>query len=850
VIESRSGATDLLRRHLAVRLGELFDRHRVVVWEDDSATLASLLRETLPPGVTMPAFTGNPLSLRQTIDRDDPWLERKWLLYVPALPAGVEPDWLVDHEQAFCHLPQANLAWALHGFFGLPDTPETRRLLRGPAASRVATSFDRYVGDVERVSEEDVLSALLRAAIGAAEADDSELVLRYLVVPADAQKWETEGLLPALTALIKSRKRLALRRHLVDGHPPDRGALARCLLASSLAETGAVDGRPLANHLPDPGARPRWRKTLELGLANAARRDRLIAVLQEHVEGSELSQVFDDPLRLASGPALPFLDAKMQWLLLRDEALDPAKLPAWWAKILEVATARLAQPHLDESVRRTWRVLRDASNLLIRAGRRADELTRYPPACLDRLVREYAETTDGDWQLDALYRGIAQDDPGLPEELRVGLVQPAREAYHRWTRELTRRFVQAVEAGRAYAVPGVLPHTRFWSEMVDRPGRSAVLIVDALRADLAFDLAGRLQRAGRQVEYKTALATLPSRTEVGMAALLPRAEDGFAVKVEEGRLMASIGTTRLPSVTERTKHLEAISVGPGRIPRRRPVEDFLDRDAHLLRECLRDGLLPVAHTTDLDEGGDIAAKVTFRVFDEVLEVCSRFADRALAVGFAEVVVAGDHGFLVRDPQAAPGGIPGTGSAGGRFARGLRYAAGVGAVGPELFRLGAAEMGRSGDDVYVPRDTSCLAIQGGAGLFVHGGLSPQECALVFLRVLPGAAQGAAETLPVSLRVQAVERSLAFKVHAVAGPVRQPLFVEPRAVLVQVEDAAGKAVFTSDTFILKASASEQAVSLTLKVPRGGEYGLCLYEASSGRLIVKHMVQVEVLGDDFGF
>jgi hypothetical protein len=839
-----------LRRHLAVRLGELFDQHRVVVWEDDSGVLGPLLRENLPEGVTMPSFTGNPLSLRQAVDAEDPWLERKWLLYVPPLPAGIEPDWLVDLEQGFYHSPQANLAWALHEFFGLADTPEMRRILRGPAASRLASAFDRYVGDVERLSEEEVLSALLRAAIGTAEADDAELVLRYLVTPADAQKWEAEGLLPALTALIKSRKRLALRRHLVDGHPPDRGALARCLLASSLAETGAVDGRPLANHLPDPGARPRWRRALDQGLADASRRERLVAVVQEHVEGSELSQVLDDPLRLASSPALPFLDAKMQWLLLREEAQDPAKLAAWWGRVLEVATARQKQPQLDEPAQRTWRVLRDASDLLIRAGRRHEELTRYPAACLNRLVNEYTAADRGDWRFDTLYRGIAQDDPGLPEELRTGLVQPAREAYHRWTREVTRRFVQAVEAGKAYSVPGVMAQTGFWAEMVDRPGPLAVLLVDALRADLGFDLAGRLEGAGRQVEYRTALATLPTRTEVGMAALLPRAEDGFAVKVEQGRLMAYIGSTRLPSVTERTRHLESASVGPGRTVCRRPVEEFLDRDARLLAECFRVRQLPVAHTTDLDEGGEIAAKVTFRVFDEVLDTCSRFVDRALALGFAEVVVAGDHGFLVRDPQAAAGGIPGTESAGGGFARGLRYAAGVGPVGTELVHMTASQMGRGGDDVYVPRDTSCLAIQGGAGLFVHGGLSLHECALVFLRVLPGAVQTAAETVPVSLRVQGKERSLAFKVQVVAGSVRQPLFVEPRALFVRAEDAAGKAVFTSDTLTLKASASEQTVPVTLTVPGGGEYGVCLCEAPTSRLIVKHMVQVEVLGDDFGF
>src|SRR6266849_10008214 len=98
--------SDLFRKRLAYRLADLFDQHRVVVWHDDSGVLDPLLREVLPPGVEMPYFTGNPLSLRQAIDGDDPWLEKKWLLYVPPLANGFVCEWLADHEQGFCALLQ------------------------------------------------------------------------------------------------------------------------------------------------------------------------------------------------------------------------------------------------------------------------------------------------------------------------------------------------------------------------------------------------------------------------------------------------------------------------------------------------------------------------------------------------------------------------------------------------------------------------------------------------------------------------------------------------------------------------------------------------------------------------
>jgi len=821
-----------------------------VVWEDDSGTLGPLLREAVEAGVTMPEFEGNLLSLRQAIDREDPWLERKWLLYVPPLPPNVDTEWLVDYEQAFWHLPQANLSWAFHEFFDLPDTLETRGLLRGQAAARVALAFDRYVGEVDELSEEDVISALLRAAIGVAEADDPELVLRYLTSEADERAWEAAGLLPSVTALIKSRKRLALRRHLTDGQAPDRGALARCLLASSLVEVGAVDAKAVANHLPDPGTRPRWRKTLDHGLADPSRRATLTALIEQEIQVSELAQALDDPLRLASGPGLPLLDRKMQLLLHEAAIKQPTNQADWWARVREVADARLRQSHVDEASLRAWPVLRDAAHLLTLVGRRREELALYPADSLERLATEYAASSTGDWRIDALYRNIARDERGVLDELRRVLIEPAREAYHKWTRELTRRFAQAVEAEGSYASPTVLPQVRFWAEMVDKPGRVAALIVDALRADLAHDLSARLQTAGRQVEHRTVFATLPSRTEVCMAALLPRAENGFAVKVEQSRLMAYIGPVRLPSVNERTRYLESVAREQGKQVKRRSIGEFLAEDGKLLAECFREKQLPVAHTTDIDDGGEIAAKVSFSVFERVLDTCASFVDRALSLGFSEVVVAGDHGFLVRDPQAAPGGVSGTESAGGAFTRGLRYAAGIGTVGPEFLRLSASQLGRAGDDVYVPRDTSCLALQGGPGLFVHGGLSPQECALVFLSVLPGASRVVADLLPVSLRVRAKETSLTFKVHVVVSAVKQPLLVDPRAVVLKVEDEKGMAIVASDTLNLKASNSEQTTSLTVTATARGVFGVCLYDESSGRLLTKQTVQVEVLGDDFGF
>lgn len=842
--------SDLFRKRLAHRLADLFDQHRVVVWHDDSGVLDPLLREVLPPGVEMPYFTGNPLSLRQAIDGDDPWLEKKWLLYVPPLADGFVCEWLADYEQGFRALVQANFAWTLRELFGMPETAELRRVLRGPAATTLSLRFGQYFPtEPERLSELDVLYALVRAAIDRPAADEGEIVLRFLTSDDDVARWTRAELLATLTTIVKER--LGLRRHLTDGQPPDRGALARCLVASALVESEAADAKPLANHLPQEAFRPRWSDTLARGLQDAVRRSALDVAVCQGLQGSDLVSALSDAGRLARGPALPLLDAHILELLYQQRPPGAAPTEAWWDEISSVTETRLKGEALDESLRARWLALRAAANLLRAAQRRIAALVTYPADGFDRLANEYVRREDGDWRLDQLYRALPQAAEAVPEEWRLALIEPARSAYHRVVREIATHFVKSLEVKGSYGAAGFIRQTKFWGDLVDTGGKTAVLLIDALRADLAWELATMLEARGREVGVCFALAELPTRTEVGMAALLPRAHGEFTVSVENGKLVSRIGATRLPGPTERSQHLVTVLTQQGKAVRRESLAVFLRDDGKLLTESFADGAVVVAHTLDLDDGGEIAATVTFQVFTEVLRACATLIDRALAAGFTEVVVGSDHGFLLRDPQAAPGGVPGTGSASGGFARGLRFAAGVGQVGTELVRLSAGLLGREGEDVYVPRDTAHLALQGGPRPFMHGGLSPQECALVFLRVRPGQQAARLQPVPVTLRVPERVTALTFTVTLVATAVRTPLLVAQRGVYLIVRDASGSAVWqTREPMVFSPGDLEQAQTVILTVPRGGGYTVSAQDAESGAPLYTLPVHVEVLGEGIDF
>ena len=140
---------------------------------------------------------------------------------------------------------------------------------------------------------------------------------------------------------------------------------------------------------------------------------------------------------------------------------------------------------------------------------------------------------------------------------------------------------------------GFLRQRAFWGELVDGRDGVAVLLVDALRADLAHDLGKLLHARGLRVEPHFALAELPTRTEIGMVALLPRAHDDFAVRAEDGRLVASIASTRFLGTDDRTRYLEKTLSQQGRQVCRQEVAEYSDgrRDVVGLSEPIKVGIM-------------------------------------------------------------------------------------------------------------------------------------------------------------------------------------------------------------------------------------------------------------------
>ncbi len=165
------------------------------------------------------------------------------------------------------------------------------------------------------------------------------------------------------------------------------------------------------------------------------------------------------------------------------------------------------------------------------------------------VVELYGDIDDGTWQIDnavfnLIISGTPEDD--LPEEhpataslddLRSSLTE---SQYLDYLEELGELVADQVDSGSPFVGK---PHAhQFFAEEQEhlQSGQSvALFIIDALRFDLAHQLANAVRRElpSLEVSEDTWVGTLPSATEFGKAALTPGSKFSFGIGLEDGELV-------------------------------------------------------------------------------------------------------------------------------------------------------------------------------------------------------------------------------------------------------------------------------------------------------------------------
>jgi hypothetical protein len=805
-------------------LRQQVEDHGTVVWFDPERWYLDLAR-TLEPDVVADA----------AVRRYDPehgfvWLRRRleslWekrtsaprlLLYVPLARAETHHA-LAEFELAGVVMrpgqqpPERNTALAA----------VARRALEAvfPPAALEQIAAQVEAGQLSLAELDELAEKRIEAQTGVIVAifgsgNVSEVAIRFLA-RAD----------PALDDEIESRHALGnLARLLSDAlgvpFPADRGSaalraqLARQVLVTDLIEALGEDVPRSLHTFPVAGRAVARRAAVDLARAWRNRRDGAESYVRwaDRIQAEIGLGAMDLDLdALARTETFSAGEARLQMAV--EEAL--AKRAA--SRLVELARARLGgfwsarQPE----IKARWDVIVDAGRVLVEAAR-VEGALKGRQWSSSSLLSRYA-LDDRPWcELDTAQRHLERDFHRFElnvqqHESLIQLVARARQRYAAVADHLAELFTRAYAAD-GFELPGVLLQADVYRQAVApaaRSGRVAYVLVDALRFEMARELrailAGerlpppRRGRAGEGVwrsDLVPALATPPTVTVVGMAALLPGAEKGLTVVPADagtspgGKLAAIVAGTTLKTRQERLDYL-SVAVGAdvavARLDELAPLSD-----PHLGQALRSAQVVVVTATEEIDGLCENNPALARRMLDDVLNQLRRGIKTLFGLGLQAVVISADHGYLFGEKLAAGRGIDAPGGRTAALKRRVWVGQG-GAQSPSFLRAPLSAFGIGGDlEIATPWNLSCFKVRGGATEYFHGGLSLPELVVPVLTVRPAAAQAptAAGRLRWTLTPGSRTISTRFLSVTVEGRSEELLPVEPPAIRVEVR-AAGRPI----------------------------------------------------------
>lgn len=585
-----------------------------------------------------------------------------------------------------------------------------------------------------------------------------------------------------------------------------------------------------------------WRKRADMREAYAARSDEvatLLAVGEEQLPLEALRtlhtfRVHEAALQTAVEHALQ--DSASKEL----SELTAERLQGFWA-----AT--------DPEIMSRWALIRAAARLLETADAVESELGASRATAKD-IARAYTRD-DSPWAtLDTLHRDMehlaAMFDfapAGDHAELEKLLVR-ARARHASVAGRIARMFVDGL-ADNGLELAG-FPRQLETFERFVKPaiasGKTAYILVDGLRYEMARELTEAFALLERGRLHAT-MGTLPSITEVGMAALMPNAHlKPELVPAGAGKVALSIQGRTLATRKERLEYLDAVAGIPVYTG---TLDAFLPAKPKV-REAVKAAQLVVITATDeLDgicETGNVA--LARRVMHDVLQQIVRATRVLHGLDVETVVITADHGFLFGETVDSGGKIDPPGGVTHDLHRRVWVGLG-GAASDSYVRFTARQAGLDGNlEIAVPRSLGCFKVAGGTLAYFHGGASPQELIVPVLVVKPErhAPQRGSVEWVLALGSKVISsRFVSVQVTGAAGGLFQ---LRPTKVHVEVREGktvVSRAVAASYGFEQASgsvtlepagdgrSFNPNTVTLMLDtVPKGGTVTVALVEAESER------------------
>jgi PglZ domain len=448
-----------------------------------------------------------------------------------------------------------------------------------------------------------------------------------------------------------------------------------------------------------------------------------------------------------------FLCVERALLVHVESELFEAATPA----LLQVAEYRLSRFWADviPAIQARWALICSAAEVLIEANRIGKAL-KTAPTTVTALVKAYADDDEPWCLLDTHHRHMesrkynfefaaSNDHHGLEK-----LITKAEQRYTEVGSELAKHFITHFQKAK-HPIKGLLRQRDIFEKQL-KPllgeGKVAYVWVDALRFEMARELC-RLLKDDFKLEIQPAIGTIPTITEIGMAALLPKADESAkVVTVGDGKLALEIDGKVIKDRKDRVAFLKenaGVSVFDAKL------DDLLPKPAKKVKDGIQSAQLILITSQEIDELGeaDNVAQARLQI-DGVLSHLRRGVRVLADNGIKTIVLVADHGHLFADEIGEDMKIDAPGGKVEDLHR--RVWVGVGGNSePSYLRTSLASLGVDSEfDIATPWTFAVFKSKGGGRAYFHGGLSPQEL-IVPVVVMHSAVKSSARSTGIQWRL---------------------------------------------------------------------------------------------------
>lgn len=851
---------------------------RVVFWHDVDGSFEGEFEALAKDGIESAracsfakAGEGSLFALKKRLIRDE--ATNDFLLYTRApkdlTRGGLEGNWLADLELVAEHF-QADFSSMLVDELGAADTAaegiEHFKSFFGAGARK--NRFVRLMPHAQ--TKEDVALGVMGTVLGAKDLSTGSLVRAYIKNLAEDKKpmkalakYGADG---AFAAFVKTRL----------GYEGDLFSLDDLMAHVSISALSCTMDQTSLSGLEDRMSAPHGQFCLNVlndWMADADAAEDLYDLLRQVEETCGLED------RFARMSAQSLVDSDVMPCINERILVDLMGSLAQGADRADEATT-IARRRKDLSWYARVEPYYDALGAAVMAQRFYREHTQG---------FHYAKAADvwkaytSDWyRMDTSYRLFcrafdecqlsAQDAPRSLDNALEDLASWMENVYTNWFLTDTNAcWVNACERRwcSTRAADGVPQQGRFFEERVAAGAQGArktlVVISDALRYEVAVELAERLERKTRGTTQLAAMqSAFPSITEFGMASLLPHTTISYDCA------SGAVGCDGLP--TKSTQERGAVLAR--RVPKSCAIQhkELISTKRARRKALLGDAEVVYLYHNKIDATGEVYATE-----EDVFDACEGALEELVALvriavndlSFGRIVITADHGFVyTRHPLEEKDKV-GKGDIQAEAAKlGRRYAIlnGKQAEDSLFVRIDMSDVAGGEYTGLSPRECIRIKKPGPGNCYVHGGASLQEVCVpvIQFRNRRSGSAGYVEQQRAELKLLSNKRrvsSMIFKVDlfqtSVVGGKVLPALYE----LVMC-DASGNEVSNVVKAHADVGAENEAARVThaqFNLKAGRSYGakdtyyLVCREKDSKQMLWKEPFTIDIAFapmDDFGF